>query len=296
MKISQAAKVTLAVLPLFFLSGCATKVPNFPSFSETVKSHTTVPVVLDVLVHRDIKGNQKGFNLEANKDVTSKSWTLISNILSERDFDPLLLQEVNGLSGDWLDQDLVHSNDWKSTNQVFEGPVLDDDSEWMTETNRAYLDLVFEVGKLINLSDGKDQQTVESTFGKSLSSTPDLFSSSARREGVVLLVRVRGRLQRLDKTIASNVVAAAATASVLGGLALTPFSPNKLIVDVAMVDVRDGKIIWFNQGFGLTRHGISEGIKSAFYNYPNKDGETKAEVLNRKKREAYFKRRGIDSD
>jgi len=111
----------IILLTLLALSGCASTTTKFPEYGNSVKQHSTIPVVLDLFVYRDIPGQKRGFNQGVNNDYLEDAVAQIDSALTERGFSMGRVITTSGLTHEIKSGvDYVISKDWKSTGELYD--------------------------------------------------------------------------------------------------------------------------------------------------------------------------------
>ena len=287
-------KLGFTVVLLLSLSACASTRERFPDYSNVTKTQSSIPVVVDLFVYRDIAGQNRGYNLQANSEYLDEAVTQIESSLNQLGFSLNLITKLNGLTYDIQDNaNYVRSLDWKSTGNSYGGLQLDQSQNpWLLSSTKEYVSRLFEVGKKINSNSDKDQAYAEEKVIQALNQSSDQTHSMIKDmtispllfEGldsdVVLFVRTQGRFQKLSKFLTNGILMGAAS-GVLTGLVVVP-AGSYAETEIIAYDVRSRQILWHTRHYGEGRNSVKNSIKSAFSVYPDSNGESKWDKQQRK--------------
>jgi len=260
---------------------------RFPEFGETTKTQSTIPVVLDLFVYRDIVGLSNGVNSELTAAKVEEAKSAIEKGLLERGFSIEIIASLNGLTYSRKEKaKYVISKDWKSTGKDHLPIVLDQEGEpWHSTEAKNYISGLFETAREMNFSVKKDQtfaeQKIASDALKDEKPLPVVISESALEpsllEGlgsnVVLFVKVEGRFQKLAKFITRGIIVGAASSALTGGLAVVP-PGSYAIAEIVAFDVASKKILWHNRAVTDGNSSVKTALKRALSQYPFSDGES----------------------
>ncbi len=267
------------------LSACTSTTARFPSYVESVKTHSQIPVVIDVLMHRDIVGTKLGYNEQVNQEAMETAVQVITEQLEERNFTPLIHKTLHGLAYDWHEKDnWTKSANWSSTGKAYRGLLLDQDGDpWLTSENHDFLLSLFDTAEYINLSKGValEEATIKMIEGAEKSGSSrrplraiqldsNLFSEL--NTNTVMFVRIRGRYQKLSKFLANGVLWGGLTSAATGGLVLIP-QGSYATSEVVVYDLEAKEILWNYKLSRETKKSIELSLRGLFKAYPNRDGD-----------------------
>ncbi len=288
----------IALLILVGLTGCASSHQRFPDYKDTVHEDQTIPVLIDVLVSRDIKGSKKGFNEQVNAQRMEFATEELTTILEFKGYQVQILGRLNGLMYDWLENDnWAVSQDWATQGDVYSGPSLRNEADtWMTADNRSFFLSLFDVASKINNSKGENQAKVEGElFDLKATSDRQFFSVSGHRFATpllngtqsdeILFVRITGREQKLGKFLGNALLVGGVSGALTGGALVMVPSGTHFIVELAILDVRDMQIKWHNRAIAEGRNGIKYALKTALRALPYSDGDSFQDKKRKKLRE-----------
>jgi len=284
---TQSFKNGIILLALTTLSACITSQTRFPEYSELVKKHSSVPVVVDLFVYRDIAGVSRGYNEEINDSALNDATEQIEESLTQRGYSVNLLAALNGLTHE-ADKniDYVISEDWKSSGKAYTKPHLSaTDNPWHTNSIKHLLTNLLNVGKEIDFAKDKDQAYAQrKVIEKSENSDkepslaineieiePSLFDGI--ESDVVLFIQVDGRFQKLGKYLAKGVPIGALSYALTGGVFIMP-PGSYAIAEAVAFDVKSRQILWHNRGYAEGKNSVIKAVKDALFLYPYSDGES----------------------
>ena len=91
----RISKISIIGFVLIFLTACASTRERFPDYGEVAKKNTTVPVVLDLFVYRDIAGKSRGVDSELTQRSIDNAISKIEEKLAELGYKTKMLATLN---------------------------------------------------------------------------------------------------------------------------------------------------------------------------------------------------------
>lgn len=272
-------KLSLTLFALLFLSACATPYQRFPAYSEEVKSHNSVAIVLDLFVYQDLVGMSRGVDSEVYSQTVEATSLKLNEIMSERGFAPQIVAILEGATFNFDPKDnYVISERWKSTGEKYR-PISKDESDWYSETTRSFLAHMVDVAKEINSREEVNQEKAEATLAEK-SEEPieslrardvDFSSLDLSGSDIVLFVKIEGRFQKLGKYLTKGLLFGSATSALTGGFVVVP-PGSYAIADIVAFDTETKSILWHGHGAGEFKDSFPSAIKAAMRYYPLHDG------------------------
>jgi len=271
---TQSFKNGIILLALTTLSACTTSQTRFPEYSELVKKHSSIPVVVDLFVYRDIAGQSRGVNKQANSDYLDDVTAQVEELLSERGYSVNLLSALNGLTHKADKKaEYVISEDWKSTGEAYTQPNLDvAENPWRSSSNKQLLSSLLEVGKNINLAKDKDQIYAQNKVLEGSKDSdqkpqiaineieiePSLFSGL--ESNIVLFIKVDGRIQKLSKYLAKGVPIGAVSYALTGGLMIVVPPGSFATAEAVVFDIKSRQVLWHSQDYKEGKNSVRNAV------------------------------------
>lgn len=274
-------KLSLVLGSILLLGACATSKERFPEFSEHVKSHKTVGVVLDLFVYQDIAGFDRGVDSEVRAETVAVVTDKINEIILARGYTPEVITVLEGATYEFESKNkYVISHDWKSTGEEYI-PVSDKEGVWYSDSTRDFLAHLVEVAKEVNWQKGVKQQQAEATIAAKSDSPilklldreldPTLFNNID--EDVLLFVKIEGRFQKLGKYITRGLLVGGISDALTGGLVVVP-PGSYATAEIVALDMSTRSILWHGRGWGEFNNSFPYAINTALSQYPFQDGDT----------------------
>jgi len=298
----SAYRNCLIIFLLFSLTACASSRQRFPDYGEVAKTQSSIPVVLDLFVYRDIVGSNKGYNKSANSTYIDEAVTQIEKSLKDRGFISKLLISMNGLTYNIEEgSNIVVSEDWKSTGQAYLGLELDKDEDpWRASATKEFVWSLFETGKEMNLPANKDQAYAENKVRESaikankqtpkkigdIPINPLLFKDLD--SDIVLFIKTEGRFQKLGKYLTQGLLVGAASSALTGGFVVIP-PGSYALTEVVAFNIKTNQILWHNSVLAEGKSSVKTSVKKALSAYPFSDGQTKWEKERERRKESLRK-------
>lgn len=292
-------KKGIILLTLFALSGCASITTKFPEYGSSVRQHSTIPVVLDLFVYRDILGQKRGFNQGINNGYLEEAVAQVDSALTERGFSMGRLITTNGLTHEVKSSvEYVISEDWKSTGELYD-PNLNDQEKnpWNSSEAKELFSMVFKVAKEINETKGEGQfYAQKKVMDEAIKNNEEALQSLGKMKlpaslfdgldsDIVLLVRIDGRFQKLSKYLTQGLLVGAVSNALTGGLVVVP-PGSYTSAGVAAFNIKTRQILWYNSEYAEGKNSVSNSIEYVFKRHPYSDGETAFEKKIKKKKES----------
>ncbi len=267
------------------LNGCAAPNKKFPDYREIVENEPMPNLFIDVLMYRDILGDNKGFNEDVNREALDLAVNHISALFIEKGFTPNIINKGVGLSHDWtMNDDWVVSKDWKSTGNAYAGPAFGENNEtefWQRFETNKFLISFFSRAQEINTNYRKEKEKnskhITSINVPNSNSSIDLNYIEKLRSHVdsdyIVFIRVHGRYQKFSKYLAKGVLVGGISAALTGGTIVSIPSGTYAKAEVSVMNLRTQKIVWSLESQFGSSEPIRKALNGIFDHYPNKNGE-----------------------
>lgn len=296
-------KPALVIVMLLALSACASSPERFPDYGNVTKTQSSIPVIVDLFVYRDIVGQNRGYNEAANAEYLDEAVMQLESSLDKLGFSLNLIAKLNGLTYDIAeDTRYVVSEDWRSTGAPYVSLQLDQSlNPWLSTSTKEFVSRLFEVGKKINLKKGRDQayaeekvigvlnQSGEETYSTIHEMTIDPLLFEGVDSDTVLFVKTQGRFQKLGKFLAKGILVGAASGA-LTGVSVVP-AGSYATTEIIAYDVRSRQILWHTRHAAEGRNSVKNSIKYALSDYPDSNGDIQRDEMYSKTRASRRKNR-----
>lgn len=282
-----------------FLSACASSIQRFPDFREVAKQNTTIPIVLDLFVYRDMAGTDRGVDFELTQRSIDSAILRLEEDLGEYVYKINLITSLNGLAHEIKDdKEYLITEGWKPTGEPYEHIDLKETNDaWYTEENRKFLNALRSTAREINARAKIDQSEAEKKLVEKNNKSPDkqipLLSNLAvpsiiaedSEYDVVMFVLIDGYFQSTGKYIGQSLLIGGVSAALTGGALIASSAGTQVVADIIVFDKKTKKILWHGTKPGSTKSAVSYAITNVLGGYPNTDGLTAWErEKNRKKK------------
>ena len=290
----RISKISIIGFVLIFLTACASTRERFPDYGEVAKKNTTVPVVLDLFVYRDIAGKSRGVDSELTQRSIDNAISKIEEKLAELGYKTKMLATLNGLSYDVREgKKYLIAEGWKSNGEPYQHLNLEESTNaWHTKENKKFLNALKRTARKINARANIDQSKAENKIiehGKnnpeeqhpllSELTVPSVIGDNSEND-IVMFVLVEGFFQSTGKYLGQSLLIGGVSAALTGGTIIGTGSGTHLTADIIVFDKKAKKVLWHGMKTGTRKYAVGNAIGSILRGYPNTDGKT---VWDRKK-------------
>lgn len=277
-----------------FLTACASSRERFPNYGEVAKQNTTIPVVLDLFVYRDIKGKSRGVDSELTQRSIENAVLKINEKLSELGYETKFLATLNGVSHDIKeDREYLVAQGWKSTSEPYIHLDLDQSTNlWHSKQNKDFINALKLTARKMSARANIDQNEAEKKLAEAGKKNPEeqisLLSELAVPSviaddpefDIIMFVLVDGFFQSTGKYLGQSLLIGGVSAALTGRTLVTTGNGTQLTTDIIVFDKKTQKILWHDVKTGTRKSAVSNSIGDVLSGYPNTDGLT---IWDRKK-------------
>jgi len=256
-----------------FLTACASSRERFPNYGEVAKQNTTIPVVLDLFVYRDIKGKSRGVDSELTQRSIENAVLKINEKLSELGYETKFLATLNGVSHDIKeDREYLVAQGWKSTSEPYIHLDLDQSTNlWHSKQNKDFINALKLTARKMS---PEEQISLLSELA-----VPSVIADDPEFD-IIMFVLVDGFFQSTGKYLGQSLLIGGVSAALTGGTLITTGNGTRLTTDIIVFDKKTQKILWHDVKTGTRKSAVSNSIGDVLSGYPNTDGLT---IWDRKK-------------